>query len=205
MRYSYISYFMARKGEKENEQNLQGYEYYDGEYVKGYHKSVNRFLKIETAGTYYIYFKVDRNKKLESHQSVAINLNSNAKIQSFKKIDHRNPYAKYEFIMKSTLHNYNMRYGLKTYVGKSKEAVKSAEQNKKEDEASKRNLVVYVSHSFDDNSFGLISIVAKPSSTMSLAMNIDQKYFCYNSVFSKESSLILFPNSTTSRKKMKTV
>lgn len=58
--------------------------------MKGYHKSINRFIEIEK-GTYYIYFKVDRNRNIEPNQMVTININSTAYITSFRRLDHRNP------------------------------------------------------------------------------------------------------------------
>lgn len=103
--------------------------------------------------------------------------------------------------MKSALHNYNMRYGIKTYVGRNQEEVKKAESNK--DESNKRTLVVYVSHSFDENSFGLVSIVAKSQATTSLAMNVDQRYACNNSAFWEENIWTWSPKLTISRKEKK--
>ena len=60
-RFSYIKYLLARKKSEENREALLGYDYYDGEYVKGYHKSLNRFIEVNK-GTYYIYFKLQKNK-----------------------------------------------------------------------------------------------------------------------------------------------
>jgi hypothetical protein len=66
--------------------------------------------------------------------------------------------------MKSALHNYNTRYGLKSFVGNQ------------DDDSSKMTLAVYVSHSFDDNGFGLVSLVTnKNPKSMSLAMNVNQR------------------------------
>ena len=78
-RYSYIKYFMAKKKSKERREELVGYDYYDGEYVKGYHKSLNRFIQIDR-GIYYIYFKIQRNKELLPQSKIAININTNAHI-----------------------------------------------------------------------------------------------------------------------------
>jgi hypothetical protein len=41
----------------EFEPNLSKYEYYDIDFVKGYHRSSNRFLNIEK-GTYMLYVKI---------------------------------------------------------------------------------------------------------------------------------------------------
>ena len=56
-RYSYIKYFLAKKEANYNPLELSGFSFYDGEYVKGYHKSCNRFIEVEP-GTYYLYFKI---------------------------------------------------------------------------------------------------------------------------------------------------
>ena len=85
--------------------------------MKGYHKSVNRFIQIEK-GVYYIYFKIERNRALSNNHRIAININTNASIESFKLVDYRNPNYDFSNIMMSALHNYNIRYGLKAYVGK---------------------------------------------------------------------------------------
>ena len=108
---------MGRKKSELNSSSLEGFEFYDGEYVKGYHKSVNRFIQIEK-GVYYVYFKVERNRTLTNKHRIAININTNASIESFKSVDYRNPKYNFSTIMMSTLHNYNIRYGLKAYVGK---------------------------------------------------------------------------------------
>jgi hypothetical protein len=34
------------------------YEYYDGDYVKGYYKNLNRFIEI-MPGKYYVFVKID--------------------------------------------------------------------------------------------------------------------------------------------------
>ena len=60
-RFSYIKYIMARKKKTEIRSQLLGYDFYDGEHVMGYHKSLNRFIQIEK-GLYYIYFKIRKNK-----------------------------------------------------------------------------------------------------------------------------------------------
>ena len=52
---------MARKKKTEIRSQLLGYDFYDGEHVMGYHKSLNRFIQIEK-GLYYIYFKIRKNK-----------------------------------------------------------------------------------------------------------------------------------------------
>ena len=127
--------------------------------MKGYHKSLNRFLQIEK-GTYYIYFKLERNKLLTPKKIIAININTNAAIESFKAVDYRNPKYDFEFVMQSALHSINVREGLKTYVGK---------ENK-----TKKNLVVYISHAFDELGFGIISIASRPPTTTFLAMNVYQ-------------------------------
>lgn len=81
LRYSPIKYFMTKKKPEEEGNKFSGYKFYDGEYVKGYHKSLNRFLQIEE-GTYYIYVKIDNSKKLPL-ESFAININTTAELKSF--------------------------------------------------------------------------------------------------------------------------
>ena len=159
-RYSYIKYLMAKKRSDVNRQTLSGYEYYDGEYVKGYHKSANRFIQVEK-GVYYIYFKIERNRMLSNKHRIAININTNATIESFKQVDYRNPNYDFQYIMMSALNNYNIRYGLKAYVGKQEQ---------------KKQLVIHFGHSFDDIGFAVISINTKAPSKTFLAMNIFNAY-----------------------------
>ena len=49
--------------------------------MKGYHKSLNRFLQINE-GKYYIYVKID-NRKEKKAKSFAINISTNATIRKF--------------------------------------------------------------------------------------------------------------------------
>lgn len=55
---------------------------------------------------------------LSNKHRIAININTNATIESFKQVDYRNPNYDFQYIMMSALNNYNLRYGLKAYVGK---------------------------------------------------------------------------------------
>lgn len=74
---------------KENSYITSNYQYYDGEYVKGYHKSLNRFLEINP-GKYYVYVKVE-NQKDNFVNSYAIGINTNAGISTFKQVQLSKP------------------------------------------------------------------------------------------------------------------
>ncbi len=67
-------------------------------------------------------------------------------------------------IMQSSLHDFNLRNGLKSYVGKD---VK---------ETGKRQLVVYITDQFDSVGFSILSFRAEQGSKMSLAAKFHRRY-----------------------------
>jgi hypothetical protein len=106
---------MTKKREEGEQGKFGGYQFYDGEYVKGYHKSLNRFLEI-TPGKYVIYVKID-NSKENNAQSFAININTNAIIRKFVRNDDLTADDESN-IIKSAFYEYSKQAGIRCYVHK---------------------------------------------------------------------------------------
>lgn len=123
--------------------------------MKGYHKSLNRFLEINE-GKYYIYVKID-NRKEKKAKSFAININTNATISKFERTEELTADDESE-IIKSSFYEFSRQAGIRCYVHKEV-----------------KDLLVYICNKFDELGFSFIALYAHPNAKGELAMNVNRK------------------------------
>lgn len=154
-RYAPIKYFISRYNDSSNNK-LECFEFWHGQYMKGYHKSMNSFLSNLIPGRYYIYIKIE-NEVENKAKYFSINLVTNAHIREFKESILITPEEK-ELIFRSTFYSHTKKTGVKVYM-----------------HPGSKEFLVRFNDKFEEYGYGVISLDVHEKSKGELCMTVDKR------------------------------